>query len=96
MNDLTSEFILLVDGQAEAHAELGIIFEEAVGPRRTAAVLVLGPGRRGQVGAINRGTAGGVGNDRTVAEQLADQLDVRRLAAARACAGELEEGLEQL
>ena len=53
--------------------------------------------RRGrQVAAVDRGAAGGVGDQRAVAEQLRHQLDVRRFAAAGAGAGELEQRLQQL
>ena len=54
------------------------------------------PRRRRQVGAVDRRAAGGVGDDHPVAEQLGDQLDVGRLAAAGAGARELEERLEHL
>ena len=54
------------------------------------------PRRRRQVAAVDRRAAGRVGDDHPVAEQLADQLEVRRLAAAGAGAGELEQRLEHL
>ena len=96
LHQLAGELGLLVDRQAEAQAELGVVLEEAVRPGRPAAVLVHRPRRRRQVAAVDRGAAGGVGDDGAVAEELADQLDVGRLAAAGARAGELEERLEQL
>ncbi len=43
-----------------------------------------------------RGAAGGVGDLGAVAEQLAEQLEIGRLAAAGAGAGELEQRLEEL
>ena len=49
-----------------------------------------------QVAAVNRRAAGGVRDQRPITEQLRQQLDVGRLAAAGAGAGELEERLEQL
>ena len=55
-----------------------------------------GPGRGRQVAAVDRGAAGGVGDDQAVAEELAEQLDVGRFAAAGAGAGELEQRLQQL
>ena len=55
-----------------------------------------GPRRRRQVGAVDRRAARGVGDDHAVAEQLADELDVGRLAAAAAGARELEQRLEHL
>ncbi len=88
--------VLLVDGQAHAQAELGVIFEQRVGPGRAAAFVVGAVGRSGQVAAVDGGAAGGVGDHHAVAEQLGHQLDVRGLAAAGAGAGELEQRLEQL
>ncbi len=93
---LAGVFVLLVDGQAHAQAEFGVVFEQRVGPGRAAAVLVGAVGRGGQVAAVDGGAAGGVGDHHAVAEQLGQQLDVGRFAAAGAGAGELEQGLEQL
>jgi hypothetical protein len=53
------------------------------------------PGGGGQVAAVDGGAAGGVGDHGAVAEQLAEQLDVGRFAAAGAGAGELKQRLEQ-
>jgi hypothetical protein len=52
--------------------------------------------RRRQVAAVDRRAAGGVGDQQPIAEQLRQQLEVRRLAAARAGARELEQRLQQL
>ena len=61
------------------------------------APLGVGRPRRGrQVRAVDRRATGGVGDDHAVAEELAHELDVRRLAAAGARAGELEQRLEHL
>ena len=87
---------MLVGGEAQAQAELGIVLEQRVGPGRAAALGVRGPGRRRQVAAVDRRAAGGVGDLQAVAEQLREQLEVRRLAAAGAGAGELEQRLEEL
>ena len=87
---------LLVDRQAVAEAEFGIVLEQRVVPRRSAPVGADLPGMRRQVAAIDRRAAGGVGDLQPVAEKLADQLDVGRLAAAGAGAGELEQRLEEL
>ena len=54
------------------------------------------PGRRRQVAAVDRRAAGRVRDEHAVAEELGQQLEVGRLAAARAGAGELEQRLEQL
>ena len=53
-------------------------------------------GRGGQVAAVDRRAAGGVGDHHAVAEELRQQLDVGRLAAAGAGAGELEQRLQEL
>ncbi len=76
--------------------ELSIVFKEGVGPGRPASVLVDGIRRGGQVAAVDGGTAGGVGDDRPVAEELAEQLDVGGFATASAGAGELEQRAQQL
>ena len=54
------------------------------------------PRRRRQVAAVDRRAAGRVGDDDPVAEELGEQLEVGRLAAAGAGAGELEQRLQQL
>jgi hypothetical protein len=87
---------LLVEGEADAEAELGVVLEERVGPGRAAASAFVGVGRGGQVAAVDRGAAGGVGDEQPVAEELGEQLEVGRLAAAGAGAGELEERLQEL
>ena len=40
-DQLARVFVLLVDRQAHAQAELGVVFEQRVGPRRPAALGVL-------------------------------------------------------
>ena len=95
-DQLAGVLVLLVDGEAHAEAELGVVFEQRVGPGRSAALVVGAVGRGRQVAAVDRGAAGGVGDQHAVAEELGHQLDVRRFAAAGAGAGELEERLEQL
>src|SRR5450631_1392909 len=54
------------------------------------------PWRRRQVPAVDRGTAGRIGNRQPVAEQLRDEFQVRRLPAALAGTGELEQRLQEL
>ncbi len=87
---------VLVGGEAEAQPELGVVLEQRVRPGRPAARRVLGPGRHRQVAAVDRRAAGGVGDLQPVAEELREQLEVGRLAAAGAGAGELEQRLEEL
>ena len=78
------ELLLLVDRDPEAQAELRVVLEQRVAPGRPAAVVVHRVRRGRQVAAVDRGATGGVGDDRAVAEQLRQHLDVRRLAAAGA------------
>ena len=54
----------------------------------------VGAGRRGTT--VDGGAARGVGNHHTIAEQLGYQLHIGGLAAARAGAGELKQGLQGL
>ena len=89
-------FGLLIEGHAHPQPELGVVFKQRVGPCRAQARAVFRVRRRGQVAAIDGRAARGVGDDGPVAEQLREQLDVGRLAAAGACAGEFEQRLEQL
>ena len=85
-----------VEREAHPEAELGVVLEQRVAPGRAAAGGVHGPRRRRQVGAVDRRAAGRVGHDHPIAEELADEPDVRRLAAAAAGTRELEERLEHL
>ena len=90
------KLLLLVERDSHAEAELGVVFKERVGPGRPAALRIAGVRRGGQVAAVDRRAAGGVGDIQPVAEELRQQLDVGRLSAARAGAGKLEERLQQL
>src|SRR5688572_16449560 len=87
---------VLVDRQAEAQAELGVVLEQRVGPRRAAAIVVRAIRRGRQVAAVDRRAPRGIGNEKPVAEELGEQLHVRRLATAGAGTGELEQRLEEL
>ena len=66
---------------------------DQAGPRPSRVRAV---GRRRQVAAVDRRAAGGVADQQPVAEELGQQLDVRRLAAAGAGAGVLEQRLQEL
>ena len=88
--------LLGVEAEPDAETELGVVLEQAVAPRRAAA-LVVGAVRRGrQVAAVDAAASGGVGDQQVIAEQLRQQLEVRRLAASRARAAELEQRPAQL
>src|SRR5262249_2832632 len=85
-----------VEREAEAEAELRVVLEQRVRPRRSAAVAV-GRVRRGrEVAAVDRRAAGGVRDEEAIAEELRQQLQVRRLAAAGAGARVLEQRLQEL
>ena len=88
--------VLFVDGQADAHAELGVIFEQRVRPGRPSAFGVHAVRRGRQVAAVDRRAAGRVADHCAVAEQPRHQRDVWRFAATCAGAGELEQRLQQL
>mmetsp|Transcript_15838 Transcript_15838/g.37381 ORF Transcript_15838/g.37381 Transcript_15838/m.37381 type:complete len:470 (+) Transcript_15838:2359-3768(+) len=80
----------LLEGLAHAEAELGVVFEQGVGPGRTLSLVVRGV-REGWVGATpDRGAACGIGNNKSIAEELRHQLHVRRLATALARPRELK------
>ena len=85
----------LVGGEAHAETELGIVLEQRIVPGRPPA-LGVGRVRRGrQVATVDRRTAGGIGDQHAVAEQLRGEPDVRRFATADAGTGKLEERRQQ-
>ena len=86
--------LLRLETQPDAQAELGVVLEERVGPRRSPALAVGGPGGGGQVAPVDGGAAGRVGHQQAIAEELGEQLEVGGLAATGAGPGELEERLE--
>ena len=96
LEQFLGKFLLLVNRDAEAEAEFRVVLEQRIAPRRAAAAFVRRVRRGRQVAAVDRGAARRVGDDRAVAEQLREHLDVRRLAAARARAAELKQRLQQL
>ena len=86
----------LVGSGEHTETELCVVFEQAVSPRGTFALLVLGV-RAGRSGAaVNGRTARSVGDNHSVAVKLGDDLEVRSFAAACARAGELEQRTVEL
>ncbi len=85
-----------VGRKAQPQPELGVVLEQRVRPRRAVAVCVDRPRRRRLVSAVDRRAAGCVGDRQPVAEQLREELQVRRLAAPGAGARELEQRIEEL
>jgi len=96
VHQLKGELLVLVHGEAHAQAELRVVLEEAVGPGGAAAILVGSVGRGGQVAAVDAGAARGIGDEGAVAEELGEQLDIGRLAAAGAGTAVFEQGLQEL
>src|SRR5690349_16981563 len=86
----------MIQRQSHAETKLSVVFEKRVAPRRTTTVFVLRVRRGRQVSAVDARTTSGVRDDRSIAEKLRHQLDVRRFPTTRARAGELEQRLEQL
>ena len=86
---------MLRDSEAHTETEFSVVFEEAVGPSRTAAFLVLCPRSGRQVTAVNGGATRSVGDNHAVAEQLRNETHVSGFAAACAGAGEFEQRFEE-
>jgi len=82
--------------QLHTHPIFGVVLKQRVRPSRALPLAVGGVGHRRRGTAPNGGTARGVGNIHTVTKQLGNQLGVRRFAATRASAGELQQGLFKL
>ncbi len=87
---------MVLHAETHAEAELGVVLEQRVRPRRAATVAVRRVRGGRQVAAVDRRTAGRVRDDESIAEQLGEQLDVRGLTASRARSRELEERFEEL
>ena len=88
--------MLVIERHPHPEPELGVIFKKRIAPCGATPFAVDGVRRGRQIAAVDARTARRVGDDRAVAEELRDQLDVRRFAAARARARKLEQRLEQL
>ena len=93
---LAGEGALLLDGKRHAEGEFGVVLEERVGPGGAEAALVHRVGDAWHGRAPGLRAARGVGPVDAVAEELREQLGVRRLAAARARRRELDERLAEL
>ena len=84
---------MLVSSEAESKSELGIVLEKRIRPCGPASLGIFCPWSNRKVAAVNRRTASCIGDLGAVAEQLAQQFEVRRLAAAPASARKLEQRL---
>ncbi len=66
---------MLRDSEAHTETEFGVVFEEAVGPSRTAAFLVLCPRSGREVTAVNGGATRSVRDNHAVAQWRPFALD---------------------
>src|SRR6516165_2178729 len=87
---------MLVGGKTKTESELCIVLEQGVRPRWPTAFVVLGPRRHWEIAAIDRRAAGSIGDLQAIAEKLGEKFQIRRLAAAGARSGELEQRLQEL
>ncbi len=83
---------------AEVHAvaEFRVVLKERVCPCGTVTRFVCRVRAGGSASAVDRRTARSVCDDHAIAEELGDELDVRRLAAARARTAEFEQRTHEL
>src|SRR5450759_410368 len=85
-----------VEAETHAVAELRVVLEQRVRPRG-AETLGIARSRGGrQIPAEDGRATRGIRDHHPIAEQLRRELQIRRLAAARAGAGEFEQRLEEL
>ena len=87
---------LLVNREAHTEPKFRIVFKQRVRPGRPMPFFVFGIRRRRQVAGVDGRTSGRVGHNHAVAEQLRQQLDVRRFAATRTRAGKFKQRLNEL
>ena len=87
---------LFISRHPHPETKFGIVLEKRIGPCRPDTLCVLGPGGRRQISAVDRRTAGRVGDEQAVAEQLRQDLDIRRFAATGTCSRKLEIRIEEL
>ena len=91
VDEFHGEAVELIGRNAHTETELSVVFEERVGPRRTAAVGALAVRGRREVTAVDRRAARRVSDEEAVAAKLGKELNVRSFAATRASAGEFKE-----
>ena len=86
----------VLDREMQPQAEFGVVLKERVGPGRPATFLVGAIGRGRQVAAIDGGATRRVGDEQPVADELGEQLEIGRLTATGAGAGEFDERRHEL
>ena len=87
---------LLIHGQGHAERKFRIIFEDRIRPCRAVAVGIRRVGQTRHGGSPCLRTAGRVGNEHALAEELRQDLHVRRFGTTCAGAGEFEKRLVEL
>src|SRR6185437_2909395 len=85
-----------IQRETKPKSKLRVVFEQRVGPGRTAAFAVRGVGSGGKIAAVDRGTAGGVSSQQPVAKQLCQELQIRSLAATGTRARVFKQRFEKL
>ena len=85
-----------IDREAKTESELGVVFKQRVGPRRTSAVAVCRVRCGREIAAVDRRASGGVGDEQAIAKQLCEQFEIRSLTATGARARVLKQRLEKL
>ena len=87
----------LAGSGGHTETELGVVFEEGVGPSGTeAAAVVAAVGSSRSRTTIDGGASGGIGDHHLLTEELGDAFQVRSLTATCASAGEFEQRLSEL
>ena len=85
-----------VRAQEHAQTEFSVVLEQGVCPSRAMTLVVLGVRHSRSTAAPDGGAARSIGHHHAVTEELGHELSIRRLTAACAGAGELEERLFKL
>ena len=85
-----------IHARRQTQPELGVVLEEGVRPCGSATGSIDAPRRRREIAAVDRRASRGVCDQEAVAEQLRQELEVRRLTATGAGPRELEERLGKL
>ena len=96
VHEASQTLLHLLIGNSHTQAIFAEVLEEGVRPCRTLALLILGIRSRRHGAGVDRRTAGSIGNNLAVTEELGDELHVRRLTATGACTGELKERSSKL
>ena len=72
LNQRASGGRVAIDSEAKAEAEFCIVFEQRIGPGRTASAAIRSVRSGGQVAPVDRRAAGGVGDQQPIAKKLGE------------------------